>query len=100
MTAIHQVIVRNVPPKGLDVVAATISKSQILDLSQYVPSKCPEVFSDVFVTKFCHFSGKIALRFTFDDGIDQFGRKTIKTHTVIIDQFCIIRKLPSIFFPH
>jgi hypothetical protein len=97
MTAIHQVIVRNVPPKGLDVVAATISKSQILDLSQYVPSKCPEVFSDVFVTKFCHFSGKIALRFTFDDGIDQFGRKTIKTHTLIIDQ-SLYNKKTALYF--
>ena len=85
MTAIHQVIVRNVPPKGLDVVSATISKSQIQDLTQYVPSKRPEEFTDVFVTKFCHTSGKIALRFTFDDGLDQFGRKAIKTHTLIID---------------
>ncbi|MHA1947543.1 MAG: hypothetical protein ACXAC6_16520 [Candidatus Hodarchaeales archaeon] len=86
MTDIHQVIVRNVPPKGLDVVTATITKSQIQDLSQYVPSKRPEEFKDFFVTKFCHSSGKIALRFTFDDGVDQFGRKAIKTHTLIIDQ--------------
>jgi len=97
MTAIHQVIVRNIPPKGLDVVTATISRSQIQDLSQYVPSKCPEKFSDVFITKFCHSSGKIALRFTFDDGIDQFGRKAIKTHTLIIDQ-SLYNKKTALYF--
>jgi len=97
MTAIHQVIVRNVPPKGLDIVTATISKSQIQDLSPYVPVKCPEKFNDVFVTKFCHFSGKIALRFTFDDGIDQFGRKTIKTHTLIVDQ-SLYNKKTALYF--
>ncbi|MCK4848545.1 MAG: hypothetical protein KAT16_05955 [Candidatus Heimdallarchaeota archaeon] len=97
MTAIHQVIVRNIPPKGLDVVTATISKNQIQDLSQYVPSKCPEEFNNVFVTKFCHSSGKIALRFTFDDGIDQFGRRTIKTHTLIIDQ-SLYNKKTALYF--
>ena len=85
MTAIHQVIVRNLPPKGLDIVAATVDKSQIQDLSQYVPSKRPKSFDQVFVTKFVHISGKICLRFTFDDGKDQFGRRAIKTHTLIID---------------
>ena len=97
MTAIHQVIVRNAPPKGLDVVTATISKSQIQDLSQYVPSKCPEKFNDMFITKFCHTSGKIALRFTFDDGTDQFGRKTIKTHTLIVDQ-SLYNKKTALYF--
>ena len=97
MTAIHQVIVRNVPPKGLDVVTATISKNQIQDLSQYVPTKRPEKFNDVFVTKFCHSSGKIALRFTFDDGLDQFGRKAIKTHTLIIDQ-SLYNKKTALYF--
>ena len=85
MTNIHQVIVRNIPPKGLDIVAATVNKSQIQDLSQYVPSKRPKNFDQVFVTKFLHFSGKIGLRFTFDDGTDQFGRRAIKTHTLIIE---------------
>lgn len=85
MTHIHQVIVRNLPPKGLDVVAATVTKSQIQDLSQYVPTKRPKNFDQVFVTKFFHSSGKIGIRFTFDDGKDQFGRKAIKTHTLIID---------------
>ncbi|MHA2052980.1 MAG: hypothetical protein ACXAB2_06220 [Candidatus Hodarchaeales archaeon] len=85
MTNIHQVIVRNLPPKGLDVVAATVTKSQIQDLSQYVPAKRPKNFGHVFVTKFFHISGKIGIRFTFDDGKDQFGRKAIKTHTLIID---------------
>jgi len=97
MTAIHQVIVRNIPPKGLDVVTATIGKSQIQDLTQYVPSKCPEEFNEVFVTKFCHSSGKIALRFTFDDGIDQFGRKAIKTHTLIMDQ-SLYNKKTALYF--
>ncbi len=97
MTAIHQVIVRNIPPKGLDIVTATISKSQIQDLSQYVPSKCPEEFKDFFVTKFCHSSGKIALRFTFNDGVDQFGRKAIKTHTLIIDQ-SLYNKKTALYF--
>ena len=85
MTNIHQVIVRNNPPKGLDVVAATITKSQIQDLSQYIPKKRPSKFNEVYLTKFLHISGKIGLRFTFDDGTDQFGRKAIKTHTFIID---------------
>ncbi len=85
MTDIHQVIVRNIPPKGLDVVKATVSKSQIQDLSQYVPKKRPKKFDEVYLTKFLHSSGKIGLRFTFDDGTDQFGRKAIKTHTLIID---------------
>ncbi len=85
MTDIHQVIVRNIPPKGLDVVAATVSKSQIQDLSQYLPKKRPVQFDEVYLTKFLHSSGKIGLRFTFDDGTDQFGRKAIKTHTLIID---------------
>lgn len=85
MTQIHQVIVKNLPPKGLDVVAATVTKSQIQDLSQYVPTKRPKNFDQVFVTKFFHYSGKIGIRFTFDDGRDQFGRKAIKTHTLIID---------------
>ena len=85
MTAIHQIIVRNLPPKGLDIVAATVNKSQIQDLSQYVPSKRPKSFDQVFVTKFLHNSGKICLRFTFDDGKDQFGRRAVKTHTLIID---------------
>ncbi len=85
MTAIHQVIVRNLPPKGLDIVAATVNTSQIQDLSQYVPAKRPKDFDQVFVTKFLHISGKIGLRFTFDDGSDQFGRRAIKTHTLIIE---------------
>ena len=85
MTDIHQVIVRNIPPEGLDVVAATVAKSQIQDLSQYIPKKRPKSFNEVYLTKFLHSSGKIGLRFTFDDGTDQFGRKAIKTHTLIID---------------
>ncbi|MHA1994907.1 MAG: KOW motif-containing protein [Candidatus Hodarchaeales archaeon] len=85
MTDIHQVIVKNVPPKGLDVVAATVTRSQIQDLSQYIPKKRPKEFNGVYLTKFLHNSGKIGLRFTFDDGTDQFGRKAIKTHTLIID---------------
>ena len=85
MVKIHQVIVRNIPERGLSVVSSTLHKSQILDISLFLPEDKPHEFNGVFLTKFQHLSGDIVLCFTFDDGIDQFGRGTIKTHTLIIE---------------
>lgn len=85
MEKINQVIVRDTPKKGLDVVATTLHKSQTQDISLFLSKEEPSEFSGVFLTKFQHSSGNIVLRFTFDDGIDFFGRQSIKTHTLIIN---------------
>ncbi|MFX0185888.1 MAG: hypothetical protein ACFE95_22620 [Candidatus Hodarchaeota archaeon] len=84
MTDIHQIIIQNSPDKGLDVVASTLEKSQIVDIIQFVPKEIPIEFNQVFLTKFHHSSGKVALVFTFDDGVDHFGRRSIKTHTFLV----------------
>lgn len=85
MTNIHQVIVRNIPEQGLDVVATTLHRSQVPDICLFVPEQTPYEFDEVFLTKFQQENGNIILRFTFDDGIDQYGRECIKTHTLIVD---------------
>lgn len=85
MAKVHQVIVRNTPEKGLDVVKTTLIGNQVHDISPFLPSGQPSDLSDVYLTKFKYSPNKIALRFTFDDGQDQFGRELIKTHTLIID---------------
>jgi hypothetical protein len=85
MAKVHQVIVRNTPEKGLDVVKTTLIGNQVHDISPFLPSGQPSDLSDVYLTKFKYSPSKIALRFTFDDGLDQFGRELIKTHTLIID---------------
>ncbi len=85
MEKINQVIVRDTPKKGLDVVATTLHKSQTQDISLFLSKEEPSEFSGIFLTKFQHPSGNIVLRFTFDDGIDFFGRQSIKTHTLIIN---------------
>ncbi len=85
MAKVHQVIVRNTPEKGLDVIKTTLVGNQVHDISPFIPSGQPANLSDVYLTKFKYSPNKIALRFTFDDGQDQFGRELIKTHTLIID---------------
>ncbi|UCG00402.1 MAG: hypothetical protein JSW11_12220 [Candidatus Heimdallarchaeota archaeon] len=85
MGKIHQVIVRNVPEKGLDVVATDLLKSQIQNISLFLPEEELSDFNKVFLTKFHHSSGNVVLRFTFDDGTDRFGRQSIKTHSLIIN---------------
>jgi hypothetical protein len=85
MTNIHQIIIQNTPEKGLDVVASTLVKSQIVDIIQFVPKEIPSEFNQVFLTKSHHSSGKVALLFTFDDGVDHFGRRSIKTHTLLVE---------------
>ncbi|UCE14020.1 MAG: hypothetical protein JSV04_02300 [Candidatus Heimdallarchaeota archaeon] len=82
MADIHQVIVCNIPEQGLDVVATTLHRSQIPDISLFVPEQTPYEFNKVFLTKFQR--DNVILRFTFDDGIDQYGRECIKTHTLIV----------------
>ncbi len=85
MAKIHQVIVRNTPEKGLDVIKTTLVGNQVHDISPFIPSGQPSNLSDVYLNKFKYSPNKIALRFTFDDGHDRFGRELIKTHTLIID---------------
>ncbi len=85
MGKIRQVIVRNTPEMGLDVVATTLHQSQTQNISLFIPEEECCDFNKVFLTKFQHSSGNVVLRFTFDDGIDHFGRQSIKTHTLIID---------------
>lgn len=86
MSKIHQVIVRNTPEKGLDIVASTMYKGRIHDISQFLPEKQSPDFDKIYLTKSCYPSGKIALRFTLDDGTDEYGRRLFKTHTLIVDQ--------------
>ncbi|MFX1516770.1 MAG: hypothetical protein ACFFC6_10695 [Promethearchaeota archaeon] len=97
MEKIRQVIVRNIPEKGLDVVATNLHESQIQDISLFLPGEEPSNFDKVFLTKFHHSSGNIVLRFTFDDGIDSFGRQSIKTHSLIINDSFYIEKTPQYF---
>ncbi len=49
------------------------------------------------MTKFHHSSGDIVLRFIFDDGIDRFGRQSIKTHSLIINNTFYNEKTPQYF---
>lgn len=97
MANLHQVIVRNTPEKGLDVVASTLEKSQIFDIFQYLPREIPSEFNNVYLSKYQFSPGKITLLFTFDDGIDQFGRKTIKTHTFVVDESFYNEKTATYF---
>ncbi|MFX0124053.1 MAG: hypothetical protein ACFFAE_10485 [Candidatus Hodarchaeota archaeon] len=97
MEKIRQVIVRNIPEKGLDVVATNLHKSQIQNISLFLPEEEPSKFDIVFLTKFYHSSGNIILRFTFDDGIDRFGRQSIKTHSLIINNLFYNEKSPQYF---
>ncbi|MFX0209684.1 MAG: hypothetical protein ACFFDT_27130 [Candidatus Hodarchaeota archaeon] len=85
MEKIRQVIVRDTPEKGLDVVATTLQESQTQNISLFIPEEELSGFNEVFLTKFPHPSGNIILRFTFDAGRDHFGRQSIKTHTLIIN---------------
>ncbi|MFW9906270.1 MAG: hypothetical protein ACFFFH_18260 [Candidatus Thorarchaeota archaeon] len=85
MNKVRQVVVRNIPEKGLDVVATDLQKSQIQNISIYLPEEEPAKFNEVFLTKFYHSSGNVVLRFTFNDGVDNFGRQSIKTHSLIIE---------------
>lgn len=85
MGKLHQVIVRNKHGEGLDVVASTLARSQLHDISHYLPSAIPSEFRQVFLTKFTHITGAIALRFVFEDKKDEWGRNGIKTHTLLID---------------
>ncbi len=85
MAKIHQIIVRNTPDKGLDVVNSTLGAPRIHDITPFLPSGRPSELDAVYLTKFQYSSDSIALRFTFDDGTDKFGRELIKTHTLLID---------------
>lgn len=97
MEKIRQVIVRDTPDKGLDVVATNLQKNQIQDIFLFLPEEEPTNFNRVFLTKFHHSSGNIVLRFTFDDGIDHFGRQSIKTHSLIIKDSLYTEKTPQYF---
>ncbi|MFW9853958.1 MAG: hypothetical protein ACFFFG_02820 [Candidatus Thorarchaeota archaeon] len=85
MGDLHQVIVQNRHETGLDVVASTLGRSQLHDISYYLPSVIPLEFDRIFLTKFIHNTGAIGLRFVFEDIEDKWGRKGIKTHTLLID---------------
>ncbi|MFX1504705.1 MAG: hypothetical protein ACFFDC_01200 [Promethearchaeota archaeon] len=85
MNKVRQVVVRNIPEKGLDVVATDLQRSQTQNISIYLPEEEPAEFDGVFLTKFYLSSGHVVLRFTFDDGMDNFGRQSIKTHSLIIE---------------
>jgi len=97
MEKIRQVIIRNIPEKGLDVVATNLQKTQIQDIFLFLPEEEPPKFNKVFLSKFHHPSGNIVLRFTFDDGIDSFGRQSIKTHSLIINDSFYTDKTPQYF---
>ncbi|MHA1227565.1 MAG: hypothetical protein ACTSR2_07215 [Candidatus Hodarchaeales archaeon] len=85
MNKIQQVIVRNIPEKGLDVIATTLIQPNIFDITPFIPEKETPDFDEVYLSKFQYSTNSIALRFTFDDGADRFGRPRFKTHTLIID---------------
>ena len=51
MEKIRQVIVRNIPEKGLDIVATNLHKSQIQNISLFLPEEEPSEFSRVFLKK-------------------------------------------------
>lgn len=97
MQEIRQVIIRNTPEKGLDVVATNLHKSHIQDISLFLPEEELSEINKVFLTKFHHSSGNIVLRFTFDDGNDRFGRQSIKTHTFIVENSFYNEKSPQYF---
>ncbi len=97
MVELHQVIIQNTPEKGLDIVASTLEKSQICDIFQFLPTEIPSEFNKVYLTKFQSLPSKITLLFTFDDGIDQFGRKSIKTHTLVVDEAFYNKKTIQFF---
>ena len=85
MAKVHQIIVRNTPERGLDIVNSTVGGTQIHDITPFLPSGVPSEFDDVYLTKFQYSPDSIALRFTFNDGEDRFGRELVKTHTLLID---------------
>ncbi|MHA1973274.1 MAG: hypothetical protein ACTSW1_09785 [Candidatus Hodarchaeales archaeon] len=85
MTKIQQVIVRNIPEKGLDVIATTLIQPNIFDITPFIPEKKTPNFDKVYLSKFQYSTDSVALRFTFDDGTDRYGRPRFKTHTLIID---------------
>ncbi|MFX0014297.1 MAG: hypothetical protein ACFFB2_17125 [Promethearchaeota archaeon] len=97
MADIHQVIVRNTPETGLDVVATTLYKSQTQNISLFLPEEEPSTFNTVFLTKFQDFFENIIFLFTFDDGTDHFGRQSIKTHTLIVKKTFYNEKTPQYF---
>lgn len=97
MNRVRQVVVRNILEKGLDVVATDLEKSQIQNISIYLPEEEPAAFDGVFLTKFHHSSGNVILRFTFDDGVDNFGRQSFKTHSLIIEDSFYNEKTPQYF---
>jgi hypothetical protein len=85
MAKVHQVIVRNTPEKGLDVVDSTLGVTRVHDITPFLPSGRTSELDAVYLTKFQYSPDSVALRFTFDDGADRFGRELIKTHTLLID---------------
>lgn len=97
MKQISQVIVRDTPEKGLDVVATTLHRNQIQNIALFLPEDELIGFNEVFLTKFQHSSGNIVLRFTFDDGMDRFGRQSIKTHTLIVNSTFYNEKTATYF---
>ncbi len=86
MKGLHQVIVGNSEEKGLDILASTLQKNQILDIGPFLPKFRPLNFNGVFLTKFQYIPAKIMLQFTFDSETDHFGRDCLRTHTFIIDE--------------
>jgi len=86
MSRLHQVIVGNTLEKGLDILATTLSKNQIRDITPFLPKFRPLNFNGFYVTKYQYLPGKIMIQFTFDSETDHFGRDTLRTHTLIIDE--------------
>lgn len=85
MAKVHQIIVRNTPEKGLDIVDSTLGATRVHDITPFLPSGRPSELDVVYLTKFQYSFDSVALRFTFDDGADRFGRELIKTHTLLIN---------------
>ncbi|WP_455142539.1 hypothetical protein [Candidatus Hodarchaeum mangrovi] len=83
MSNLHQIIVRNIPEKGLDVVATTLLQPNI-DITPFVPVQVNLGIDQCCLTKFRYSSRSIGLRFTLNDGNDDYGRPRAKTHTFII----------------
>ena len=83
MSNLHQIIVRNIPEKGLDVVATTLLQPNI-DITPFIPEQGTLERNQICLTKFKYSNRSIGLRFTLNDGNDDYGRPRAKTHTFVI----------------
>ena len=83
MSDLHQIIVRSIPEKGLDIVATTLLQPNI-NITPFIPEQVNLGINQFCLTKFRYSSQSIGLRFTFNDGSDDYGRPRTKTHTFVI----------------